>query len=72
MMTRKHYNAIAAMFRAKLQGTAQDNSAPWQYQEGRRSGLVAAAVELANIFARDNSAFDRWRFLKACGIELED
>lgn len=59
-MSRKHYVEVARVIDAEL-SINRDNAA------------VVTAVEnltlsLADLFKRDNSAFDRQRFYTACGL----
>ncbi len=56
-MTKKHYEAIAAAFRAYITTNTGANIAR------------PIAKDLADYFATDNPKFDRARFLQACGIE---
>jgi hypothetical protein len=61
MTSKKHYVAIAreiAELRADLDGSNAGIAA-----------IVQLASRLACIFKDDNPAFDRGRFLQACGIE---
>jgi hypothetical protein len=51
--TRQHYIAVANIL-AKHHGDATSRQ---------------IAEEMANLFAADNSRFDRSRFLTACGVE---
>lgn len=55
-MTRKHYIAIANIIRQDLE------------QNGDNDTLERVAKELATILKADNRAFDRDRFLTACGV----
>mgnify|MGYP001566967451 FL=1 len=61
MMSKRHYIAIAAEFRDVPRWAPQD------------CGLILQplARRLADIFAGDNPAFDRDRFLHACGCPDE-
>ena len=63
-MTKKHYEAIAAIIAYR---------ADMQYPSDKvgygAATLRILAGELADYFATDNKNFDRARFLKACGIE---
>lgn len=61
-MSRKHYIAVAAILRGLYETTGDPTQA------------VDIAVrdvldDFANLFAQDNPAFDRARFLAACGVE---
>ena len=60
-MTRKDYVRFAAMFKSLRS----------QLMFLRNSGLVLENVanKTADIFEQDNPAFDRARFLKACGVD---
>lgn len=66
-MTRKDYVAIAQAIKQ-----ACDNPNHF-YVSGAESkylqGCNSVAVAVANTMARDNPAFDRARFLKACGVQ---
>lgn len=57
-MTRKHYQQIADMIRQT-----------YQLNDGHHGGTIAhIAEQFATIAKRDNQAFNRDRFLEACGI----
>lgn len=58
-MTRKHYVAIAAIIRRHLDSDAGSDA---------HDAVAGVAVALAGTFAADNQAFDRTRFLEACGV----
>lgn len=60
MLSRKHYVAIASEFKTAYEDVADDGAAVVMADFARR---------LAGVFAGDNPAFDRERFLKACGVE---
>ena len=62
-MTKKHFIAIAADIRANLAMRERD--------EGEIHGIEAQARSLCAVFAQFNPAFDRGRFLAACGVEAE-
>jgi hypothetical protein len=57
MMTRKHFEAFAAMFREQMRFANDDTN-------GVLSQLIS---ETADLFAKENSRFDRQRFLRAAG-----
>jgi hypothetical protein len=61
-MTRKHFNALAAIFRQHRD----------MFDGGRNPNKVAANEELARRMAdyldTQNPNFDRARFLEACGV----
>ena len=64
LMTRKHYEAIAACikYRYQLEYPADKGG----YGKGT---LHALADELADYFEQDNPKFQRARFLQGCGVE---
>lgn len=58
-MTKKHYEAIAAIL------------STWM-KAGERTDVVSAiAYELAVYFAQENPRFLQDKFLKACGVESD-
>jgi hypothetical protein len=59
-MSRKHYVAIAAAFRAQLSPVPASAEAV--------ACVASLALDLARVFENDNSAFDKARFLAACGV----
>lgn len=65
-MTKKDYEVFAEMFRTY---TGPDGEGCGVYTCPEVLGL---AKETAKVFQRDNSSFDRARFLKACGARPED
>lgn len=60
-MTKRHFIAIAADIRAELNAYAASPTACEVIEE--------TAKRLASTFAGFNPAFDRGRFLAACGVE---
>ena len=54
-LSRKHYVAVAAILS--------------EYTDNGTHTPGFIAEDLASYFASDNPAFDRQRFLKACGVE---
>lgn len=60
-MTRKDYVAFAQLITEA--SDAENNS-----QEAE-AAVRTLARRIADVFAADNSRFDRARFLKACGLE---
>lgn len=58
MLTHKHFEAIAAVFRQAL---PRDNHAV----------ALQIALNLCVVFKAENPAFDRARFLAACGFPEE-
>lgn len=65
-MTRKDYILIAAA----IKSARRDNIAgrPRQDLSDHNRGVDWAARSVADELARDNAAFDRARFLAACGV----
>jgi hypothetical protein len=57
MTSRKHYIAVAREIAELLKD-----------MEGSDAVIAAVSLRLACIFEKDNPAFDRERFLRACGI----
>jgi hypothetical protein len=60
-MTKKHFIAIAADIRENLTMSERDESEVF--------GIESQARSLCDVFATFNPAFDRARFLAACGVE---
>lgn len=60
-MSKKHFVAIAAAFRAELNAYAASPVAC--------EGIEQTARRLCETFAAANPRFDRGRFLAACGVE---
>lgn len=59
-MTKKHYEAIAAIIKARYFGDKNDDG---------DNAVRSIALAIADYLARDNPKFTRTRFLQACGIE---
>jgi hypothetical protein len=68
-MTRKDYVAIAAALNSARSQPAQAGETLTQAAADFNCGLKTAAQRIADHFARDNSHFDRGRFMTACGME---
>lgn len=80
MFAKRHYEFLAASLRHskvlidEASYTADDDTCERlsrdQHDHPRRADAWRTSVEsLAYALARDNSRFDRARFLKACGVE---
>jgi hypothetical protein len=73
-MTRKDYEAIAAAIAGLLQDVARESIGESLTDRqraslnGERIGVTQAAYRLMGVFEAGNPAFDRARFLKACGL----
>lgn len=63
-MTRKDYVAIAAALKQ-----ARSFQATTQAAKDFNCGIQTAANRIAEHCALDNAAFDRARFMKACGVQ---
>ena len=62
-MTRKHYQAIAnILLRHVCMVNLHCSSSPNKFQ---------LAYELANYFESENKRFDRLKFYRACGFQVE-
>lgn len=64
-MSRKDYVMIAAAL-MRARSLVPDTG---DYRVHELLGVTQAATCLANELARANAAFDRVRFLKACGVQ---
>lgn len=68
-MTKKHYEAIANIYRLQIQSARRHTRK--EHREIEEYADTSTAKALADYFAQDNPRFDRERFLKACGIETK-
>jgi hypothetical protein len=64
-MTRKHYQAMAESLRFAHPSKHMDASTYGRAVEQ----WMRDVQSVADVFAADNSRFDRSRFLSACGLE---
>ena len=64
-LSRKHYEAVAGIIFDAVAVEDHDDKV-WN---GRQDAIHEIASTVAGYFASDNPAFDRQRFLKACGVE---
>jgi hypothetical protein len=62
MMTKRHFEAVAATLRENGHRSATNSE---------RRVLAYVALDLARVFAGLNPRFDRGRFLAACGLGIE-
>jgi hypothetical protein len=70
-MTRKHYIAIAAKFKAEYESALRKcgcSGEQGMFFEGQAAGVRLAVEAFASLAAQDNPRFDRTRFLNACGV----
>lgn len=65
-MTRKDYEKFARMLRLDLDDTKRFAQ---RVQADNRLAIVYAADLAARVFREDNPAFNRERFMQACGLE---
>ena len=69
-MTKKHYIAIAKIIEEQLNNAQLVNPLVSQdIKEGAQIALSCIAESLADYFQDETPAFDRARFLAACGVE---
>ena len=66
MMSRKHFEAIALAFKAELPTMVQRQESP--VYECAYQHMRAAALNLCDVFKRENPAFNEARFMQACGF----
>lgn len=66
MLTRKHFQAIAATI------AAVRDTQPSEGRADSERAIDTVAFELSNVFAGLNGQFDRDRFLRACHVSLEN
>jgi hypothetical protein len=62
MMTRKHFEAVAAILKHNTVDVSQHST---EHEIGRANQSYLIASELADFFASENPNFDRARFMKA-------
>lgn len=73
-MSRKHYTKAAAIIAGERAGaastlqSAEQLSPAWLQANGALKATKNIALSLADMFAQDNSAFQRDRFYDAAGI----
>jgi hypothetical protein len=72
-VTRKHFEAIAAIVKARLDwldGLRYPRSDhAMGFDTGYRAGIEATVAQMADYFETQNPNFDRARFLRACGMD---
>lgn len=64
-LSRKHYQAIADIIKDQL---VLSQPLSDQQDDGAVVAVNDLAIQLSNYFKADNSNFDRFRFLEACGL----
>ena len=64
MLTRKDFEAVAAVLRRQMAPT----EGTFAVRTKRRETITAVAHGLADVFAADNPRFERRKFLTACGV----
>lgn len=65
-MSRKHYTEAAEIVKRNLERAT--DGVPEDMAGNAEFALKNVANDLADMFKRDNSAFDRSRFMDACGF----
>lgn len=65
-MSRKHYTEAAEIIKANLDAAKSERNEDEAI--GAEMAVKNVARDLAGMFKRDNSAFDRARFMDACGF----
>ena len=69
-MTKKHFISIAKIIKEQLENEQLANPLVSQdIKDGAEIAVSCIAESLADYFQDENPAFDRSRFLAACGIE---
>jgi len=67
-MSKKHYNSIAGIIKSTIDKSKREG---WESSQASRALVVASesiALDVADFFASENPAFNRSRFLTACGV----
>jgi hypothetical protein len=67
-MTKKHFIKISAIIKDTIDKSKREG---WESSQVSRALVVASetiALDMADYFAKENPAFDRSRFLVACGV----
>ena len=71
-MTKKHFNKIALIIADSVSDKIdKSGKSGWESEQIARAYKMAAsqiALDMADFFADENPAFDRSRFLNACGV----
>lgn len=65
MFTRQHFEAVAEIIRSNSNVVGSNVS----YDTGALVAGADIAMGLADLFAKDNSAFDTEKFYLACGLD---
>lgn len=67
MVTRKDFGFVASVIRARRDGYPE--TAYTGADDAGLAELEGTALELCAVFANHNPAFNKARFLKACGVQ---
>ena len=68
-MSKRHFEGLAKILnRQKLRADAE---AGLQYRLGMRDAVAEIAGNIAHMCLEENPAFDRARFMAACGLKAE-
>jgi len=65
-LKKKHYVAIAEIMKDRIKLVKEENKIQNNFQV---SSWYGCAEELADYFEKENTKFDRKRFLESCGIK---
>jgi hypothetical protein len=68
-MSKKHYNALANAIKSELDLIAERYGAGDETTTLIRNHIAGVAGSIATICKQDNAAFDKERFLNACGVQ---
>jgi len=71
MLTRKHFQTLAKALQGQKPNPAHVTSAPHDNEAFKacEAQWTLDCRAIASVCARENPAFDRAKFLRACGIE---
>jgi hypothetical protein len=65
--SKRHYVKLSEVLRVKLTHARMDDDDPYSVNV-RTSVALGIITETADMLQRDNPAFDRERFMNACGL----
>lgn len=68
-MTKKHYIAMARRFK-EIRNQFNSNEGGPRFKAGLLTGLNTTVMALVEQLQIDNPAFDRAKFLEACGVSV--
>lgn len=79
MLTRKHFEAIAAIIRREHEGNQEEldqmpahitDTCDYDLLEGSRQACDRIMWDLVELFKDENPSFDSDRFIEACQLDL--